>query len=274
MIRQFCCWLYLINRLAMMRKKIGLALSGGGARGFAHIGVLKAFEENNVPIDMIAGTSAGSFVGAAYAAGMSAGEIEKIARSITWKRVSGFSYSPRGLLTNAPMERFIRSTFPTTRIEDLKLPYATIACDLLTGEEVVFKEKGDLTIAIRSSCAVPGIFLPVLDETGRQLIDGGVISPIPTQSVKEMGADVLIAVDLLTSGTGTTNPPKNLLTTFIRSSMMLIANASRNQHYIADVVIEPEISHIRPDQIKKMDELIELGYLSATKVLAERSSLF
>lgn len=257
----------------MTCKKIGLALSGGGARGFAHIGVLKAFEENNIPIDLIAGTSAGSFVGAAYATGMSVAELEKIARSIKWKRVAGFSYSPRGLLTNAPMEKFIRSTFPATRIEELQTPYAAVACDLLSGEEVVFKDSGDLTVAIRSSCAVPGVFTPVIDETGRQLIDGGVISPIPTRTVKKMGADVIIAVDLLTSGTGPANPPTNLVATFMQSAMMLIANASRNQHFRADLVIEPDIAHIRPDEIKKMDELTELGYQAANHKMTELLSL-
>lgn len=257
----------------MANKKTGLALSGGGARGFAHIGVLKALEENGIGIDMIAGVSAGSFVGAAYASGLSIGEILSIAGKIKWSGVAGFSYSHRGLLTNAPMGKLIRSNFPATRIEDLKTPFAAIACDLITGDEVIFQNNGDVATAIRASCAVPGVFVPVDDGSGRQLIDGGVISPIPTRTVKKMGADIIIAVDLLTSGTGPAKPPTNLVGTFMQSAMMLIANASRNQHFRADIVIEPKIAHIRPDEIKKMKELIELGYQAANEKIAEIRSL-
>src|SRR5687768_10489852 len=138
----------------MSMKKIGLALSGGGARGFAHIGVLKAFAAHSIPVDLVSGTSAGSFVGAALAAGMTADEIIEIGKKISWFNMTGFSYSPRGLLSNASMGKFVEQHFPVSRFEDLKIPFAAVACDLETGDEIILRDSGDLAFAIRASCAV------------------------------------------------------------------------------------------------------------------------
>jgi NTE family protein len=242
----------------MSEKKVGLALSGGGARGFAHVGVLKALVENDIPIDLIAGTSAGSFVGGAYSAGMSVDEIVEVGKKISWFGVAGFSYSPKGFLSNAAMKGFIESNFPVSKFEDLRIPFTAVACDLERGEEVYLKDEGDLTHAIRASCAIPGVFVPVTDD-GRQLVDGGVVSPIPTRAVKKMGADVIIAVDLMTCGMTYWGTPTTLVGTFFQSAMIMLRTTSKNQHYRADVVIEPAIAHIRPDEIAKRDELIELG---------------
>ena len=257
----------------MTQKKIGLALSGGGARGFAHVGVLRAFAENDIPVDVIAGTSAGSFVGGAYAAGMSAEEIIAIGKKVSWLGVAGFSYSPRGLLSNAPMGKFIAQNFPVTRFEELPVPFAAVACDLETGDEVVLKDEGDLAEAIRASCAIPGVFVPVIDGEGRALIDGGVVSPMPTRAVRKMGAEIVIAVDLLTCGSTFWGRPSTLLGTFFQSAMMMIRTASRNQHFRADIVIEPKIAHIRPDEIGKRDELVELGEKAALEKLDDLRKL-
>lgn len=257
----------------MTKKKIGLALSGGGARGFAHVGVLKALAENDIPIDLVAGTSAGSFVGGAFASGLSANEIIAIGKKITWFGIAGFSYSPRGLLSNAPMAKFINENFPVNRFEDLPIPFASVVCDLETGDEIVLKEEGDLAEAIRASCAIPGVFVPVIDSKGRALIDGGVVSPMPTRAVRGMGAETVIAVDLLTCGSTFWGRPSTLLGTFFQSAMMMIRTASRNQHYRADVVIEPQIGHIRPDEMGKRDELIELGEKAALEKMDEINSL-
>lgn len=253
----------------MTNKKIGLALSGGGARGFAHVGVLKALVENSIPIDMISGTSAGSFVGGAFASGLSVEEIIEIGKKIGWLGVAGFSYSPRGLLSNAAMGTFIEQNFPVSRFEDLALPFAAVACDLLTGEEVVMKNTGELATAIRASCAIPGVFIPVEDAEDRQLIDGGVVSPMPTRAVRKLGAEIVIAVDLLTCGSTFWGNPSTLLGTFFQSAMLMIRTASKNQHYRADVVIEPQIAHIRPDEIGKRDELIELGEKAAIEKIGD-----
>lgn len=257
----------------MTRKKIGIALSGGGARGFAHVGVLKAFADNDIPIDLVSGVSAGSFVGGALAAGLSADEIIEIGRKIGWFSVAGFSYSPRGLLSNAAMGMFIEKHFPVSRFEDLKLPFAAVACDLETGDEVVLRDEGDLAFAIRASCAIPGVFVPLIDEQGRSLIDGGAATPMPTKAVRKLGADIVIAVDVLTCGSTFWGRPSTLIGTFFQSAMLMIRTASKNQHYRADVIIEPQVAHIRPDEIAKRDELIELGEQAALEKIVEIKDL-
>jgi len=257
----------------MERKKIGLALSGGGARGFAHVGVLKVLAEHNIPIDLIAGTSAGSFVGGALASGLTIDEIIRIAYKIKWSNMTGFSYSPRGVLSNAAMGRFIRENFPTLRFEELKIPFAAVACELESGEEVILKDTGDLELAIRSSCAVPGVFLPVRDGNGRTLVDGGVVAPVPTQTVREMGADLIIAVDLLASGANFRRAPRTILGMLFQSAMTMLRTVSKHQHYYADLVIVPQIGHLRPDEISKRDEFIRLGEEAARKKLEEIAKL-
>lgn len=249
--------------------KVGLALSGGGARGFAHIGVLKALVDNGVPINVIAGTSAGSFVGGAFASGLSVDELIEIGRSVSWFGVSSLSYSPRGLLSNAAMTGFIQKHFPVSRFESLCIPFAAVACDLETGSEVIFRDEGDLATAIRASCAIPGVFVPVKDNSGRYLVDGGVTSPMPTKAVRKLGADKVIAVDLLACGTGFGGVPTTFIGTMIQSAMMLVRTASKNQHYRADVIIEPQIAHIRPDELGKRDELIELGEKAALEKIED-----
>lgn len=253
----------------MIRKKVGLALSGGAARGFAHLGVLKVLAEQNIPIDFVAGTSAGSFAGAAAACGLNAEEIIKFGRKIGWLNMTGFSFSPKGLLTNAPMGNFIRQNFPFRKFEDLPTPFAAVACDLETGEEIVLRDEGDLVFAIRASCALPGVFVPLEDERGRKLIDGGVVAPVPTRAVKKLGAEIIIAVDVISSGATYWGTPSTLLGVFFQSAMMLLRTAAKHQHYRADVVIIPKIAHLRPDEIGKMDEFIKAGEVAALEKIDE-----
>ncbi|PYS87521.1 MAG: hypothetical protein DMF62_12235 [Acidobacteria bacterium] len=247
----------------MPRKTIGLALSGGGARGFAHVGVLKALAEHEIPIDYIAGTSAGAFVGGAFASGMSADEILTAGSGFNWLNVAAIAYSPRGLLSNAKMQAFADKYFLAKTFEELKIPFAATACDIETGDEVIFSTSGDLVSAIRASCAIPGVFLPVENGDGRMYIDGGVVSPVPINAIKAFEPDIVIAVDLMACGASYWGKPRTLVGTIFQSAMMLLRNASRNQHYAADVVIAPEIAHIRPDQMSMAKELYELGKSAA-----------
>lgn len=253
----------------MARKKIGLALSGGAARGFAHVGVLRLLVENGVPIDMVAGTSAGSILGGAIASGMSIEKIENMSRSIGWTDIGRPSLSPLGLLQNEPLGRYLAKHFPVTRFEEMPIPFAAIACDLQTGDEVVLKDKGDAIFAIRASCAVPGIFTPSTDEDDRMLVDGGAVRPLPCSILKKMGADVIIAVDVLACGSTFRSKPRTALGVSIQAAMTIIRTVSRNQHYRADIVIKPEIAHLRPDELGKRDEFIELG-ADATLILMDR----
>jgi NTE family protein len=257
----------------MERKKVGVALSGGAARGFAHLGVLKVLVENGIPVDCIAGTSAGSIVGAAFAGGLSVEEIIEIGRKISWFRMTGFSYSPKGLLSNHAMGEFFRKNFQYDKFEDLKIPFAAIACDLETGEEVVLRDSGDLITAVRASCALPGVFVPI-ESGGRRLIDGGVISNVPTKAVKKLGAEFVIAVDVLACGTTYWGSPSTLLGIFFQSAMMLLRAASKAHHYRADVVITPQIAHLRPDEIGKMDDFVRAGEEAALEKIDEIKKLF
>lgn len=252
-----------------MTKKIGLALSGGGARGFAHIGVLKVLVENNIPIDMIAGTSAGSIIGAAFASGMSIDEMLTMGARAGWTNMTRPSMSPIAMLSNAPMGRFLTSHLPVTRFEDMRIPYAAVACDLQRGEEVVLRDNGDVIFAIQASCAVPGIFAPMTDENDRMLVDGGATSPTPTDAVRKLGAEVVIAVDLLACGSSLRGKPWTALGMVVQSAMVLLSSASKNQSYLADVSIEPQISHLRADEIGKREEFIALGEAIALEKLDE-----
>lgn len=252
----------------MQRKKIGIALSGGGARGLAHIGVLRVLVENDIPIDLIAGTSAGSAIGAAFAAGMSVDEIVGMARKVGWTNMTQPSLSLMGLLSNAPLGTFIQKEFPATRFEDLKMPFAAIGCDLESGAEVVFKD-GDLPFAIRASCAIPGVFAPLVDNENRLLVDGGVVSPMPADTVRLMGADIVIAVDLMACGASFLARPRTAVGIMFQSSMLMLRTASQNQHYRADTVIIPQIAHLRPDQVNKIDEFIALGAAAAEEKIDE-----
>jgi NTE family protein len=257
----------------MARKRVGLALSGGGARGFAHVGVIKVLAENDIPIDLIAGTSIGSVVGGALAAGMSADEIEAMAHSIRWRDLTRPSFSPIALLSNAPLGKFIHRKFPVNRFEDLKIPFGAVAVDLRKPECVVLKEQGDIVHAIRASCAVPAVFAPVREESGRILVDGGVMAPLPIDAVKKMGADVIIAVDLLSCGSTFNRAPSTAIGMMISSAMVLLRAASNNQTHKADVMIVPEIAHIRPDRLNQGRECQERGEESALAKIEEIKSL-
>ncbi len=262
-----------IHEITMARKKMGLALSGGAARGFAHLGVLRVLAAHDIPIDFIAGTSAGSFAGGAAACGMSADEIIAMGRKISWFNMTGFSFSPKGLLSNAPMGNFIKQNFPFRNFEDLPIPFAAVACDLETGEEVILRDTGDLVFAVRASCALPGVFTPLEDDQSRKLIDGGVVAPVPTRAVKKLGAEIVIAVDVISSGATYWGSPSTLLGVFFQSAMMLLRTAAKHQHYRADIVIIPKISHLRPDEIGKMDEFIKAGEEAALEKIDEIKKL-
>lgn len=212
---------------AANRPRIGLVLSGGGARGAAHIGVLKVLEENRVPVDVIAGTSMGAVVGGLYASGLSAAEVEKVMTSVDWqdafrdspprsslnfrRKLEDQNYLvkfplglkggkfrlPRGLVQGQKLTQILRGlTLPVAQIQnfdDLAIPFRAVATDIVTGERVIL-DRGDLTTAMRASLSAPGVFSPVESE-GRMLVDGGLSSNLPIDVARQMGVDILIVVD-------------------------------------------------------------------------------
>lgn len=178
--------------------KIGLALGGGAALGFAHIGVLKVLEQNGIKIDYIAGSSMGSVMGALYASGMTPEEMYKEASVFDFKkitRINGFRIIKEGVYNTEKLQNLVEELTKIKLIEQTKIPFRCTSVDLLTGKEYIFK-KGSIGQAVRASSAIPGLFNPV-EKDGMFLVDGGVIDNIPFKVVKDMGADFVIAVDVL-----------------------------------------------------------------------------
>src|SRR5579864_758639 len=182
------------NPTPASRPRIGLALGGGFARAVAHIGVLKALEEENITVDFVSGTSAGAVIGAGYCSRVCAAEIEQFAQQARFKDFARWTLSRFGLCSNDRMTRLLQKLVLAKSFEDLKIPLAVSATDFANGEGVMFRS-GPLLDAIRASCAYPGMFLPV-NVGGKLYVDGLLGYPVPTRALKEMGADKIIAVYL------------------------------------------------------------------------------
>lgn len=245
------------------RPRLGLALSGGAARGLAHVGVLKVFEEHGVRVDRVAGTSAGALVGGALAAGMSAVEIEKIGRAMRWRDLGRMTVSRLGVQSNAVMEKYVRERFPVSRFEELPTPFAAVATDLRTGAAVVMRDEGDLGFAVRASCAIPGWYVPVADAKGRQLVDGGLVANLPVSVVRALGAEVVIAVDVNSEGAKFLGPPASVLGVLLQSMLVVQRVAVEHQRQLADVVLSPAVGHLRWDELARADEFIDAGIEAA-----------
>ena len=249
-----------VNDSKSDRLRVGLALSGGAARGIAHVGVLRALVDNNIPIDAIAGASAGALIGGCFAAGVSIERLEEMAAGFRWRHTQRFSFSRLGLQSNAPLEKFLRTFLPVTRFEDLKTPFAAMVTDLRRGELIVMRDRGDLPFAIRASCCIPFIMTPVEDEEGRLLIDGGIVQNLPIGQTRALGADIVIAVDVNLDGVRFFDRPRTALGVLAQTFMAVERVVSNQERADADVQIVPKVGHIRWDQTWRSKELVECGY--------------
>ncbi len=176
------------------RRRVGLALGGGAARGFAHVGVIGVLEREGIPIDCVAGTSAGALVGAAIAAGLLAQELLDLALKLRWRDLARPVWPRRGFLTFENLEHWLMGNLGDLTFADLHMPYAAVTADLATGEQVVLKQ-GRMAPAVRASCSLPGVVTPT-EIDGRLLSDGGVINNLPISVARDLGADVVISVGL------------------------------------------------------------------------------
>lgn len=247
----------------MSRPKIGLALGSGGARGFAHIGVLKVLEEHRVPIDFIAGTSMGSVVGALYANRINVDLLGKLAAHMKKKNYVDLVVPKKGLIRGTLIQEMVRLLSHGKRIEDLTIPTAIVATDLLTGERVVFQE-GPIDAAVRASISIPGIFEPAYMD-GRVLVDGAVVDRLPIEVVRNMGADVVIAVDV-----GPTELNRDVRTIFDVISQTLDImerETGRHRNIVADVLIQPDIGNHGITQFERVDWLIQQGEESTRSIV-------
>lgn len=250
--------------------KIGVAFGGGGARGFTHLGAIKAFEEFGLKFDFIAGTSAGSLVGAFYANGFSYKQMYDIVKNIKEKDIR------RNLIPFTPskldgVEEIITNNLGNLKIEDLKTPFAAVAVDIKSTKEIVFA-KGNLTKAVLGSCAVPGVFQPVLYDD-MILCDGGLQNTIPSDVPRYFGCDYVIAVDVNKSRTYGTDSTKILDVLSCSIRILMKSNAVRG-YVDADLVIAPETKRFKSTKTDGMEEMIEEGYKATIDLMPQIISIF
>jgi NTE family protein len=253
--------------------RIGLALSGGAARGIAHIGVLKALAEYEIPISCVAGTSAGSIVAGALASGMPLADIEALGRTMRWRDLGRMTMSRLGVQVNDRLETYLRDRLPVTRFEDLPIPLAVVATDLKLGTAVVMRDEGDVPFAIRASCAIPGWYVPVTDSEGRQLVDGGLVAGLPTAMVRALGAELVIAVDVNAEGATFIGPTHSVISVLLQAMLVVQRTAGLAHLELADCVIIPRVGHIRWDEISRGEEFMAAGYEAAVEAMPKIQSL-
>jgi len=245
--------------------RIGLALGGGAARGFAHIGVIQVLEENGLRPDLVVGTSAGSLVAALYASGKGGAELASLADAMDEYTITDWAFPGRGLIRGEALARFVREHTGGRQIEQMKLRLGIVATDLDSGQPILF-ELGDPGVAVRASSAVPAVFQPVRIGT-REYVDGGLVAPVPVRFARQMGAELVIAVDIsaVPDGNATGDPMRMLLQTFA------IMGRSINQYELrdADVVVRPRLPGISGADFANRKRSILAGREAALALLPE-----
>lgn len=245
--------------------KIALALGGGAARGFAHVGVIKALEAQGIVPDIIVGTSAGSVVGALYAAGYNGFELQQLSMQMDESQVSDWSIPNRGVIKGEALQSFINNAVKQRNLDKLKKTFAVVATDLQSGEMIVFRT-GNTGMAVRASSAVPGIFQPV-SINGHEYVDGGLVAPVPVRVARSLGADFVIAVDI-------SDKPQNNKTESSTDIMLQTFNImgqaiSRNELVEADIVIRPVTPGISSTDFKGKHVAVMQGEIAVAAILPE-----
>ncbi len=220
------------------RPLVGLALGSGGNRGFAHIGVIKILEENNIPVDLVAGTSAGSVVGALYAGGFHATELEQLALNLDEKGLRDFEFSIHGYIRGERLQDFINQALKNRSIEQLDKPFAALATDLTSGKIYAFNH-GNTGLAVRASSSIPGVFQPVTIKDSKY-VDGALKNPVPVNIAHQMGADIVIAVDVSQQILGSSDNP-NILEILTQSLRIMRQKLTDDDISSAEIVIRPLI---------------------------------
>jgi NTE family protein len=265
---------------ANTRKKVGLALSGGAARGLAHIGVLEAIVKAGIPIDLIAGTSAGGIVGAAYAWNLDIEKVKEFALNAVKKMAPLIdpSFPKTGFLKGKKVMHLLSNYVgENTTFSDLKIPFACTATDIDTGEEIII-DSGSVTEALRATISLPGIFTIVKRE-GRYLVDGGLTTPVPVHVAKDMGAEFIIAVNVnpdVAGRMGKTGKERvesrkepNIFQVMVQSIYITTYSLARTSLAAADVAIEPDLGNIKAGDFHHAKEMIEIGYEAGLKAIPE-----
>ena len=242
-------------RAAPRKPRVALALGGGAARGFAHIGVIKALETSGIGVDVVVGTSAGSVVGALYAAGHGPFELQKLAIQLDEAAVTDWSLFDRGLIKGEALERFINTHVGGRPIEGLRRRFAAVATDLQSGEPIVF-QRGNTGTAVRASSSIPGVFPPVTIG-GREYVDGGLVAPIPVRAARGLGADLVIAVDI--SGRPSGKTKAGSLDVLLDTISIMGGALGKTELAVADVLIRPELRGLPATNFQQRHEAILEG---------------
>ncbi|MBZ5592002.1 MAG: patatin-like phospholipase family protein [Acidobacteriia bacterium] len=246
--------------------KIGLALGGGFARGVAHVGVLKVFERENIPIHCIAGVSAGAIVAAAYASGADVDEIAKVGCAMRFADVARWSICRLGLMGSERMAAFLKRLLKEVRFEDMKIPLGVLATDVATGEPAVFYEHGDVILPIRASCSYPGLFQPIRYQD-RLLVDGAMSVEVPALLARTMGATHVISVALPMQRPEVV--PSNMMQVVNRCFQILQHRAEDTWRRHSDLIISPDVAGVEWDGFKSGIEMIRAGELAAEAALPQ-----
>ncbi len=245
--------------------KLGLALGGGAARGFAHVGVLQVLEEAGIKPDLVVGTSAGSFVAALYASGKTAAQLQTVAETMEEAALTDWTVPllGRGMMRGDALARYVNNQVAGRRIEDFKMPLGIVATDLNSGQGVLF-QRGDVATAVRASSAVPSVFEPVKIGT-REFVDGGLVSPVPVRYARQMGADYVLAVDISSTpeGNKTSDMFKILLQTFTIMSKSINAFELKE----ADLVVHPDLVGVGSAEFSARKRSIEAGRAAMLQAL-------
>ena len=246
--------------------RVGLALGGGFARGIAHIGVLRVLQRHQIPISAIAGVSSGAIVAAAAASGATADEIERVALSMKFRDVAKWTLNLRGLADNDRMITFLARLLKTNRFEDMKIPLAIVATDLVRGKPATFYGKGDVVFPIRASCAYPGLFLP-LRHQGRLLVDGFVSMEVPAEVLPQLRANYVISVAI--PGNDGIEDYGNMFSVVSRCFQVMSARTENSWRRYSDVIIAPAVANMAWDSFPNAKKLIELGEQAALAAIPE-----
>ncbi|MCR4442339.1 MAG: patatin-like phospholipase family protein [Peptococcaceae bacterium] len=249
-------------------KKLGLALGAGGAKGLAHIGVLQVFKEKKLKVDMIAGSSMGALIGAAYASGTDIDLLAKLASTLQRSLFIDVNIPRVGLLKGEKVLGLIRLLTHNKEFSELHIPLAVVATDIEKGEPVVFREEGDVAQAVRASISIPGIFNPVR-AGDRLLVDGAVTERLPVSILKEMGADYVVAVDVKACPAGERIKIQNIYDIIMHSIEILENKACKESLEAADFLITPDTKEIGTTEFHKAEECVEAGRIAAEAIIEE-----
>ncbi len=243
--------------------RVALVLGAGASRGFAHIGVLKILEANRIPVNLIVGTSAGSFVGSLSAYGFNAFQLQKMALSIEKSDIVDVTIPDNGFIKGEKLEEYVNRMVGGTPIEKMRIPFYAVATAVPSGEEVIFG-RGNTGTAVRASCSIPGVFRPVRIGD-RTFVDGGVVSPVAVEAARRYGADVVIAVDI--SADLDTSPPDGTIATILQAVNIMYSKMAAIQTSRADVVIKPKVGSIGSSDFERRHEAIMEGEKAAIAAL-------